>query len=156
MGHCSLFLQLQGSVFFSSVFSRVFLLCDLITLSIFGVHEYDSFTLFLFRILWSLCLAGKCFSRILKNSFPIFVDTLSLKGGLNQMIARRRRDLLGWVVESFPVHFRCWLWPLFCSASWYMVLLSLNTVSLLEIMFNRLLIMGTRFFFIEEGWLEFL
>ena len=54
-----------------------------------GKQEYDIFTVFRLKILWYRCLRGKFFDKILKNSRPILVATLQLKGGLNHVIFLR-------------------------------------------------------------------
>ena len=46
------------------------------------------FTLFLLNNLLNLLSFGKHFLKSLKNSFPIFVETWLLKGGLYQMMLR--------------------------------------------------------------------
>ena len=43
-------------------------------------------TVFLLKVLFSLCEWGKCLSIRRKNVFATFVETLALNGGLNQTI----------------------------------------------------------------------
>ena len=55
-----------------------------------GMHEYEILTVFLLNNLWYLWLLGKLRAKISKNLRPMFVDTLSLYGGLYHKMLRRR------------------------------------------------------------------
>ena len=74
-GHVAFFGQLH---FLGSLFSisSSFLLFPSITAFMFGIQLYESFTVFLLKILYSLLLGGKHLVMILKNSFPMLVLTL--------------------------------------------------------------------------------
>ena len=57
-----------------------------ITTATLGMQLCDSFTVFLLMTLWRLLDGGKRRWMILRNYFPTFVLTLSLYGGLYQII----------------------------------------------------------------------
>ena len=96
-----------------------------------GMHEYDSFTEFLLKILFSLWLAGKEVQRILWNSFPMLVFTPASKGGLNQVIFLVL-FLFFWLFLFVGLYVSLWLCPLFSSAAWYSGMLLLNISSLAD------------------------
>jgi hypothetical protein len=50
------------------------------------IHLYETLTVFLLMILWSMWDGGKQMSMILRNVAPMLVDTFAEKGGLNQVI----------------------------------------------------------------------
>ena len=53
-----------------------------------GMQLYEIFTVFRLKILWSLLVAGKQLSSILKNSLSMFVSTFRSYGGLYQIMLR--------------------------------------------------------------------
>ena len=94
--------------------------------------------MFRLKILYSLCVFGKCLSIKFRNLLPILVETFLLKGGLNHMIFLFL-FLLGFSTlgSNLSVKF---LYPLFFSASSYSVLDELKTFSFEEFWFNLVLI----------------
>ena len=66
-------------------------------LSILVVQEYDNFTVLLLKMVCSGCCLGKCNYKSLKKSFPMFVATFLLYGGLYHTTLLRflvRRDVV--------------------------------------------------------------
>ena len=95
---------------------------------------------FLLNIFDSWLLLGKCFFKILKNIFPMFVLTFNEKGGLNQMIFLFRLTLLSVFVSFVFSWIRFALKPLFFKASSYKDFASLKILSLQDVSEIRLLI----------------
>ena len=120
---------------------------------ILGRHLYPTFTVCLLKYFLSLCLGGKCLSKISKNSCPIFVFTSADHGGLNQ-IAFLCLCFFFFFCFSFSSYFNMFVYPLFCSASWYSFFALSNCSLLLEIVFNLLLTDFGICFFIMFGWFE--
>ena len=81
-------LQLSVSVFCDWLFLIICALCLVIIDLTSFMQLLLTFKVFLLKILRSLCCSGKCLSIKLKNSRPIFVLTLLLNGGLNQIMLR--------------------------------------------------------------------
>ena len=52
----------------------------------FGIQQYDTFTVFLLKILWYGCPTWKCRSRSWRKRLPILVVTFLSNGGLNHMM----------------------------------------------------------------------
>ena len=52
----------------------------------FGIQQYDTFTVFLLKILWYRCPTWKCRSRSSRKRLPMLVVTIWSNGGLNHMM----------------------------------------------------------------------
>ena len=116
-----------------------------------GKQEYDIFTVFRLKILWYRCLRGKFFDKILKNSRPILVATLQLKGGLNHVIFLR----LGLFLLKFGgVCFNFSSYPLDFRAFSYIVFSLSNVFLSLERPLILFPIISGMFLVIDFGWLE--
>ena len=88
-GHVLVFGQLHFRSLLEELQAFSFLLfsSSIITATL-GIQLYDSFTMFLLKILWSLLDGVKHCFIMLRNFFPIFVLTFWLYGGLYQMSFR--------------------------------------------------------------------
>ena len=75
--------SVSGSVVFSPLFNS-FLLCAVIIWCMFGVVEYEIFTLFLFITGCKGWFLGKCLLINFRNSWPNLVVKFLLKGGVYQ------------------------------------------------------------------------
>ena len=86
-GQVEFFGQLQDLFGVSSALS-IFAFALAIIFSMFGLALYDIFIVCLLKIFESGFCGGKHSSTSFRNSFPIFVFTVELKGGLNQVTSR--------------------------------------------------------------------
>ena len=94
--------------------------------------------MFLLNILWSLLDFGKCLSMRCRKILPMFVCTLLLNGGLNQIICLFLVLVRGWLFGWWIEYERSDGCPLSLRAFWYSILVSSNICSLEEFSDSRL------------------
>jgi hypothetical protein len=125
------------------------LLCLAMIWPMLGIHLYDTLTLFLLIIFDRGCDGGKQESINSRNFAPTLVETFWENGGLNQVIFL---DLLQFplIVPDGGSYLSWCSYPLLSRASWYCVMASLNTLSIL---FNLLFTAAGIFLMILGGWL---
>ena len=117
------------------------------------VQEYDSLTVFLLNSRWKGCCLGKWIRSRLKNSFPIFVATFLLYGGLNHTVFLLRFFVRSRLLFSAS-YFSSWWYPASVKARWYWSLASVNSLSQLEMVFNLFWIELGVFLVIDGGWFD--
>ena len=88
----------------------------------------------------------------LKNSLPMSVLILKLKGGLNKITFLFRFRLAFW--DGFSNLIATWD-PLFLSAASYIILALLNLVPSQDMLEMRLLVIDGNCLMIDRGWLDF-
>ena len=136
----------------------------------FWVQLYDILTQFLFMAFLSGCSAGKWWSMSARKRFPIFVCTVLLYGGLNQMMCLFLFFLFllsVWLSVRVFLAFSVWLfvwscfvyvnvcvWPLFLNACWYAGAASSNACLLLEMLLSLVLIDLGISLMMLCGWFE--
>ena len=80
--------QLQArdgvTIFFSDF--KILWLWLLMIDPMFGIQQYDTFTVFLLKIMWYGCPTWKCRSISWRKRLPILVATFLSNGGLNHMM----------------------------------------------------------------------
>ena len=121
------------------VLFRSLWLCPCIIACIFFVQLYPIFIVFLFIILCKGFLLGKFLSIMFRNSLPMFVVTLELKGGVYH-IASLFLVFLPVVLVFFSLYLSLVLYPLLFSACWYSALHVLKASLFADISFSLLFI----------------
>ena len=101
-------------------------------------------------------LGGKPLSSNCRNFLPMFVVACLLNGELNHVMFRFLVCLLCFmlVVLSFRgLYVRAYVYPLFCSASWYLCAAWLNVRSFEDMLDSLLFMLSGMFFMMLGGWL---
>ena len=126
---------------------------DEIILEKFSVHESLALTLFLLKILYSLCCLGNRWSRRLRKDLAMLVLTCLPYGVLNQIIFQFW--LFVFLCFFCALYFRfTFLCPLPFKAFSYSGLAELKSCSLEELLDNLSSIESGRCFIIWGGWFE--